>query len=1560
MIILFFPVSTKTLVNPFVCVVHATNWADSFTQADEESDLSEPSLDEPEDESKGLVKTVVNLIMGLLDWVLGGIRWVVDNFLGFSIDQIILGKSSIMNVNFFRFELEKGNIYGVIGAFFYTILRTIIYSSIVLIAMYYLIKNLLFPANSGVQRNELKNNILDMITKMLLLGIMPQLLNLSIVARDAFIGGALQTMYGSDSLLDGFSSALQESDSILGIFTAILYLSAIICSFWYGYQYVCLALSMMIGFFSFPIILAFPGRTGKTKLTQWTTSIFADIMTPIIDAILLCLPLTTMRIAQTSGAASGTGIVLTLITAFLCWAMRILRVDFRSRLGLPETNSKGLSIATAMAAKTALEIGRQSSENRKQKKAAEREMEQVAEQEKRMMDEARSEASQMRSSTTGTNATANSVNQQTNQADSNMQSQGTQSQSAATNKETSKENKTVDQDLANMYQKREQFEKTMDRDLDRLQKQKKKLETQLSQTDPNSSVYTALQQQLKSTEKDIEKLEADKKSALKAMTDEINKNYQTANPDDTLSNLSEKKAAAEQYYNGQIQRKRNQLENLKKDYQQASNESEKRRIENQIKSTQAEMKDLQEQRNCEIKDLESSIQKEKSGDLSSVDHLKNQKEGAAYWYDSRIAAINDQIEESKKNLSQTNSQGQFDALNKQIQQLEDQRQDLETKKAQQMSVYNDLVEQGKNNDILGHLQQKKQQIYKDYTSQQESLGKEIAALEQRYNASNDNNEKADLSKQLSERKQQLDILNRKMNTHLGNLDKQIGARETRNFSDDYFNAEKATIKDTYDNQIAQYRTRKNSLLSNLEKEHPTSINAKNIQGEISKVDQTIADLEKQRDLEIGEVNAQHDLYQKNRSEYFNQKTAQQYGSLNGEKGDIAQALNQQKAHISSVMDQQIQSQQAEQEKWKQQYQQAKTPEDHFAAKTQLDAYQEKINQLSQQKNEKLRDIDQMIHKEMVGNLSDSEQQSYRKQAMEYNQAAIQRMEQAYKQNPSDELQDRISSAKRLDQKLRTEAPSLKSSQAATPPFDLNHYLQQGNSLEDAQLHLKEQKSQLEAQITDLTGQKAAINHDIAKLKQQRQAIRQGYQEKLDQLHLDESEANVLLQQAPPNEVPGIKTRIAELKREQSKTRQEMNLKLGKYDQSMEKLTLQTKGLDQQLTNQSNSIKDIVNDMSNVEAQRQAAARITGKPYLSNAEDHIAREEKDRILRDSANLDNFTQKPYWDALTHEERAKFATDAADRYKGELKNERRGAVLGGALGTISGLLVGDSAMVAGYVAGSQIPKKIVENHYNKKGENYHYEAPSSNNSVSPQPYQVIEGGLSQDSTTTYHFSRMHSGNSYYEQRMNNGGFQFNPSDQPSSYVDPDMEAAEEKMMSFQAEAANYKTSNYYSGKTPNIPKESTSSLEQDRYSELVRNMVNQEIKKGAEDFIGAISDYNDGYYLKERFYEMEKSSNWSKFYPYPEDLAVQFYQQDIDALKRGFSIQNFSRKKMGKDPIHFNGNAFVSEDQVYTPKNFFTNDPDGKEILHNMFEYDMRNLTLEEKLEIILSIFDDKRAD
>lgn len=296
-----------------------------------ESDNGEEIEEEEQSEGSNwfldlIDKAVAHVFAGIGN----GIYGVLD-ILNASLDRIIFGRL-LSNPPLFTFDLGKGNIWGIVGAVMYRILRDILIVGAFVVFIYRLATA---TWKSGVMaKSALLEAFSGLIGSIAMMALMPYFLDVALYIRDLilyFVGTTGATaLFGAEGTTLSITEPLAEVAG-KSIVNGLLYIGSVLLNGYFAITYVAVALSMCINFFMFPPI-AIMASWDKSLVGSWVKEVLSDLLVPILDAILIMIPAFVGMYGSTLGIAEGFGVAV--MELGICYCIIPARVSMRRKLGL--------------------------------------------------------------------------------------------------------------------------------------------------------------------------------------------------------------------------------------------------------------------------------------------------------------------------------------------------------------------------------------------------------------------------------------------------------------------------------------------------------------------------------------------------------------------------------------------------------------------------------------------------------------------------------------------------------------------------------------------------------------------------------------------------------------------------------------------------------------------------------------------------------------------------------------------------------------------------------------------------------------------------------------------------------------------------------------------------------------------------------------------------------------------------------------------------------------------------------------------------------------------------
>lgn len=306
-------------------------------------------IDAKEDDQNISVKTpglVEQYSAELLRNAASSLVALLQDTMGASLDSIVFGRvgsGSPNRVNIYAFELRKGNPYGVTASICYALMRGMMYIFLGIGFIFQLAKAA-WSGQTARSRDEIKSMFPTMLFKFAAISLMPYLLDVALYVRDVLLYGVKEVT--ADMVSGGATLSLSESflynAERSGTFVdAVMYLGTVVLTIYFIFIYVSVAIDMLVCFVSFPFICVLHGKK-KDLINEWVMTVFSNIMTPVIDAVLLLIPLLTSLML--SDVVEGVAV----IQLVMCMLIIPARGRFKALLGMRSNERNGFLGAMAM------------------------------------------------------------------------------------------------------------------------------------------------------------------------------------------------------------------------------------------------------------------------------------------------------------------------------------------------------------------------------------------------------------------------------------------------------------------------------------------------------------------------------------------------------------------------------------------------------------------------------------------------------------------------------------------------------------------------------------------------------------------------------------------------------------------------------------------------------------------------------------------------------------------------------------------------------------------------------------------------------------------------------------------------------------------------------------------------------------------------------------------------------------------------------------------------------------------------------------------------------------
>lgn len=315
----------------------------------QDNSIYENSIDTGEEDQDISAKTpgrVEKYIAELIRNIASALIALLQDTIGASIDSIIYGRvgSGHPNaVNIYAFELRKGNPYGVTASVCYALLRGMMFIFLGVSFVFQLAKAA-WSGQTAKSREEIKGILPMLLMKFCVLMLMPYLLDVALYIRDVLLYGIKEVtgqMVTGGATLSLSKAFLMNAERSGTFVDAAMYLGTVVLTIYFVFLYVAVAIDMLVCFVSFPFVCVFHSRK-KDLINGWVSTVFSNLMTPVIDAVLLLVPLLTSLML--SDVIRGVSV----IQLVMCMLIIPARVRLKALLGIQSNERNGFLGAMAV------------------------------------------------------------------------------------------------------------------------------------------------------------------------------------------------------------------------------------------------------------------------------------------------------------------------------------------------------------------------------------------------------------------------------------------------------------------------------------------------------------------------------------------------------------------------------------------------------------------------------------------------------------------------------------------------------------------------------------------------------------------------------------------------------------------------------------------------------------------------------------------------------------------------------------------------------------------------------------------------------------------------------------------------------------------------------------------------------------------------------------------------------------------------------------------------------------------------------------------------------------
>lgn len=303
-----------------------------------------------------------NMIVDMTAALYDALQWLLSLLIGNITDIIMQTGNGI--TGFYCFSFDEGNVYGVISAIAYSLIRGIAFL-VLSVQLIFAIVQAIVGVSTGERAAQLKSSIGSIVTSFLILALAPKLLTETIHVRNQLTSTIITQVYGAENAdLGNAVSVACANIAIVGFFIFLAYLLFCIRL---AIDYTFIALSCVVGMISLPFCCMLGPQSIKSRLSNWISMMASNLMTPVIDTLLLAVPCTILKVdISLSSINLQVGRIFCVVAC--CFGIQPARSWFQRWLGVSDTGALSASGQTARMAQAALRAGKNAVDDWKKKR----------------------------------------------------------------------------------------------------------------------------------------------------------------------------------------------------------------------------------------------------------------------------------------------------------------------------------------------------------------------------------------------------------------------------------------------------------------------------------------------------------------------------------------------------------------------------------------------------------------------------------------------------------------------------------------------------------------------------------------------------------------------------------------------------------------------------------------------------------------------------------------------------------------------------------------------------------------------------------------------------------------------------------------------------------------------------------------------------------------------------------------------------------------------------------------------------------------------------------------
>ena len=310
------------------------------TEAETARDIINP------DDMTGVSKITGNIIIDFAFVITEGLSWLLKILIGDVTDIILQTGNGV--TKFYCFSFAEGNVYGVLAAIAYSLMRGVAFL-VLAVQLIYAIVQAIVGVSTGVREAQLKASIGTIATSFLILALTPMLMTQALNIRNQLTGTIITQVYGRGNT--DFGQAVLSACQGAPILGCLAYVAFFVFCIRMAVDYANVALSCVVGMMSLPFCCMLGPQSAKSRLANWLTMMTSNLLIPIIDALLISVPCLILQLDVPLTQQIGRAFCMIVC----CWGVQPARMWFTQAIGV---HGSGALQAGGQFARAAQELWR--------------------------------------------------------------------------------------------------------------------------------------------------------------------------------------------------------------------------------------------------------------------------------------------------------------------------------------------------------------------------------------------------------------------------------------------------------------------------------------------------------------------------------------------------------------------------------------------------------------------------------------------------------------------------------------------------------------------------------------------------------------------------------------------------------------------------------------------------------------------------------------------------------------------------------------------------------------------------------------------------------------------------------------------------------------------------------------------------------------------------------------------------------------------------------------------------------------------------------------------------